>query len=163
MLRKYPRTRHIEGSRLQPGDHDLASVPFAAIAGRYLVVEEKLDGANAGISFTPDGDLRLQSRGHYLTGGPRERQFGPFKAWAASVQHVLRERLRDRYVLYGEWLYAKHTVFYDALPTTSASSTSSTWRTGRSCRPRGAGSCWRGRRWCRSPSCTRAPCRTWPR
>jgi RNA ligase len=24
--------------------------------------------------------------------------------------------LGDRYVLYGEWLYAKHTVFYNALP-----------------------------------------------
>lgn len=116
MLRKYPRTPHIAGSRLQPGDHDLAAAPFAEIAGRYLVVEEKLDGANAGISFTASGELRLQSRGHYLSGGPRERQFGPLKAWAASVQHVLRERLRDRYVLYGEWLYAKHTVFYDALP-----------------------------------------------
>ncbi|MEU6752554.1 RNA ligase family protein, partial [Spirillospora sp. NPDC046719] len=116
MLRKYPRTRHIEGSRLQPGDHDLAARPFSAIAGRYLVVEEKLDGANCGISFSSDGELRLQSRGHYLTGGPRERQFGPLKAWAASVQHVLRERLGDRYVMYGEWLYAKHTVFYDALP-----------------------------------------------
>ncbi|GAA0585361.1 RNA ligase family protein [Actinomadura livida] len=116
MLRKYPRTRHIVGSRLQPGDHDLASVPFSEIAGRYLVVEEKLDGANSGISFTAGGELRLQSRGHYLTGGPRERQFAPLKAWAASVQHVLRERLRDRYVMYGEWLYAKHTVFYDALP-----------------------------------------------
>ncbi|QXJ19661.1 DNA ligase [Actinomadura graeca] len=116
MLRKYPRTRHIAGSRLQPGDHDLAAVPFAAVAGRHLVVEEKLDGANCGISFSAEGALRLQSRGHYLTGGPRERQFGPLKAWAASVQHVLRERLGDRYVMYGEWLYAKHTVFYDALP-----------------------------------------------
>ncbi|WP_329520766.1 RNA ligase family protein [Spirillospora sp. NBC_01491] len=116
MLRKYPRTRHVQGSRLQPGDHDLAAVPFREIAGRYLVVEEKLDGANAGISFSPSGELRLQSRGHFLAGGPRERQFGPLKAWAASVQHVLWERLGDRYVLYGEWLYAKHTVFYDALP-----------------------------------------------
>ena len=25
-------------------------------------------------------------------------------------------RLGDRYVMYGEWLYAKHTVYYDALP-----------------------------------------------
>ncbi|GLZ11859.1 DNA ligase III [Actinomadura sp. NBRC 104425] len=116
MIRKYPRTPHIEGSRLQPGDHDVAAVPFGEIAGRYLVVEEKLDGANAGISFTPGGELRLQSRGHFLTGGPRERQFGPLKAWAASVQQVLWPRLRDRYVLYGEWLYAKHTMFYDALP-----------------------------------------------
>src|SRR5690606_4550538 len=57
MLHKYPRTPHIEGSRLQPGDHDLAAAPFAEIAGRYLVVEEKLDGANAGISFTSGGRL----------------------------------------------------------------------------------------------------------
>lgn len=80
------------------------------------MVEEKLDGANSATSFTPDGELRLQSRGHYLTGGPRERQFGPLKAWAATVQHVLWPRLEDRFVLYGEWLYAKHTLFYDALP-----------------------------------------------
>ncbi|MUN37324.1 RNA ligase family protein [Actinomadura litoris] len=116
MLRKYPRTRHIAGSRLQPGDHDLAAVPFGEVAGRYLVVEEKLDGANCGVSFSSEGELRLQSRGHYLAGGPRERQFAPLKAWAASVRHVLWERLGDRYVMYGEWLYAKHTVFYDALP-----------------------------------------------
>ncbi|MGK5552008.1 RNA ligase family protein [Actinomadura kijaniata] len=116
MLRKYPRTPHLQGSRLQPGDQDLAAAPFREIAGRYLVVEEKLDGANAGISFSPDGRLRLQSRGHYLTGGPREKQFGPLKAWASAVQHVLWDRLGDRYVMYGEWLYAKHTVFYDALP-----------------------------------------------
>jgi hypothetical protein len=116
MLRKYPRTPHLVGSRLQPGDADLAAVPFTELAGQYLVVEEKLDGANAAISFGADGELLLQSRGHYLTGGPRERQFGPFKAWAATVRHVLAPILRDRYVLYGEWLYAKHTVFYDALP-----------------------------------------------
>ena len=116
MLRKYPRTPHLVGSRLQPGDADLASVPFTELAGQYLVVEEKLDGANAAISFDADGELLLQSRGHYLAGGPRERQFGQFKAWAATVRHLLAPILRDRYVLYGEWLYAKHTVFYDALP-----------------------------------------------
>jgi hypothetical protein len=116
MLRKYPRTPHLQGSRLQPGDHDLAQVPFAELAGRRLVVEEKLDGANAAISFDGDGRLRLQSRGHYLTGGPREKQFAPFKAWAAGVRYLLWPVLRDRFILYGEWLYAKHTVFYDALP-----------------------------------------------
>lgn len=80
------------------------------------MVEEKLDGANAGIGFGPDGRLRLQSRGHYLTGGPRERQFGPFKAWATALVPVLWPLLGRRHILYGEWLYAKHTVFYDALP-----------------------------------------------
>jgi len=116
MLRKYPRTRHLEGSRLQPGDEDLDSVAFAAIRGRHVVVEEKLDGANVGVGFDADGALRLQSRGHYLVGGPRERQFARFKAWAAAARPELWERLGSRYVMYGEWLYAKHTVFYDALP-----------------------------------------------
>lgn len=113
---KYPRTRHLAGSRLQAGDHDLDQAPFAELRGRHLVVEEKLDGANAGISFTASGELRLQSRGHYLAGGPRERQFGPLKSWATTIASSLWPVLTDRYVVYGEWLYAKHTVFYDALP-----------------------------------------------
>jgi hypothetical protein len=115
-MRKYPRTYHIEGSRRQVGDEDLDSVPFRTLAGRHLVVEEKVDGANAGISFDAAGQLRLQSRGHFLTGGTRERHFALFKGWAARHQDRLHAALGARYILYGEWLYAKHTVFYDALP-----------------------------------------------
>jgi RNA ligase len=116
VLVKYPRTPHLQGSRLQPGDEDLDQAPFSHVRGRHLVVEEKLDGANTAISFTGEGELRLQSRGHYLAGGPRERQFAVFKSWASTVAPILWPVLSDRYVLYGEWLYAKHTVFYDALP-----------------------------------------------
>ncbi len=113
---KYPRTHHIEGSRLQPGDEDLDSTPFSDLPGKRLVVEEKVDGANSGISFGRDGKLLLQSRGHYLTGGAREKHFSLFKRWANSIADPLRRSLGRRYVLYGEWLYAKHTVFYDRLP-----------------------------------------------
>lgn len=113
---KYPRTPHIQGSRLQPGDEDLESIPFSAIASKYLVVEEKIDGANTAISFSPDGQMRLQSRGHYLTGGEREKHFNLFKQWAYSHSVTFWEVLGSRYILYGEWLYAKHTVFYDYLP-----------------------------------------------
>ena len=81
-LFKYPRTRHVEGSRLQPGDQDLEQVAWSSLAGRHLVIEEKVDGANAGVSFTAGGALRLQSRGHYLTGGGREKHFALFKTWA---------------------------------------------------------------------------------
>jgi RNA ligase len=115
-LVKYPRTRHIEGSRLQPGDHDLEAVPLAELAGRRLIIEEKLDGANAGISFDTEGQLKLQSRGHFLTGGYRERHFDLLKTWAARHARALFAVLGDRHVMYGEWLFAKHTVFYDALP-----------------------------------------------
>ncbi|BCL33770.1 RNA ligase family protein [Nostoc sp. MS1] len=113
---KYPRTHHIEGSRLQPGDEDLNSIPFASIKEQYVVVEEKVDGANAAISFTADGQMRLQSRGHYLTGGAREKHFNLFKQWAYTHASAFWEVLGSRYILFGEWLYAKHTVFYDALP-----------------------------------------------
>jgi hypothetical protein len=115
-IAKYPRTRHIAGSRLQPGDADLAQVPFSALAGRARVVEEKLDGANVSVSFDADGDLVLQSRGHALAGGPRERQFDRLKTWAAVHRNALEGALSDRYVMYGEWLYAKHTVYCNALP-----------------------------------------------
>lgn len=115
-IHKYPRTQHIEGSRLQPGDEDLSSVPFAEIFGRNLVVEEKMDGANAAVRFDAHGALLLQSRGHYLMGGAREKHFDVFKQWASAHAASLREALGDRYVMYGEWLFAKHTVFYDRLP-----------------------------------------------
>jgi len=113
---KYPRTPHISGSRLQPGDEDLTQLPFREIEPHYLVVEEKVDGSNAGISFGADGGLLLQSRGHYLRGGPRERQFDLLKAWARCHETALRDLLGTRYVMYGEWAFAKHTIFYDALP-----------------------------------------------
>ncbi|MDF2692862.1 MAG: ligase [Labilithrix sp.] len=115
-IRKYPRTRHVEGSRLQPGDEDLDAVPWREVAGKHLAVEEKIDGANCAISFDEAGALLLQSRGHYLTGGAREKHFAALKPWAQAHATALRAVLGDRYVMYGEWVYAKHTVYYDALP-----------------------------------------------
>lgn len=115
-IKKYLRTPHLEGSRLQPGDEDLNQVPFSAIAGRHLVVEEKCDGANSAVSFDRNGALLLQSRGHYLTGGWRERHYDLFKQWANVHRDGLYRVLGRQYIMYGEWMYAKHTVYYDALP-----------------------------------------------
>ncbi|MDR2706162.1 MAG: RNA ligase family protein [Planctomycetaceae bacterium] len=115
-IKKYPRTQHLEGSRLQPGDEDLESIPFRKIQGLTLVVEEKMDGANCGFSFDDNGQILLQSRGHYLIGGVREKHFQLFKKWAATHQQAFWEVIGSRYIVYGEWLYAKHTIFYDALP-----------------------------------------------
>lgn len=114
-LTKYPRTRHLEGSRLQAGDLP-DDQPIADLAGKLLVVEEKLDGANCAVSFDRSGGLRLQSRGHYLGGGYRERHFDLLKTWGSVHAPRLWQALGSRYIMYGEWLYAKHTVFYDALP-----------------------------------------------
>jgi hypothetical protein len=75
-----------------------------------------MDGANAGIRFARDAQLLLQSRGHYLTGGGRERHFNLLKSWASAHEERLFDLLADRFVMYGEWMYSKHTVFYDQLP-----------------------------------------------
>jgi len=115
-LRKYVRTPHVRGSKFQSGDHDMEAVPWDELAGKHLVVEEKLDGANSGISFSDDGGLLLQSRGHYLRGGPRERHFDLLKQWTACHSESLARVLGTRFVMYGEWLWAKHTIYYDALP-----------------------------------------------
>ena len=115
---KYPRTPHLRGSRLQVGDQGDA-LPYESLAGRHIVVEEKLDGANAALSFGADGRLLLQSRGHYLQvaqRGGRERQFNAFKQWAGAHEARLLSLLEDHYLMYGEWMYAKHSLFYDALP-----------------------------------------------
>ena len=112
---KYPRTQHLSGSELQRGDRP-ETMPFRELKGRHIVIEEKLDGANSAVSFSEDGELLLQSRGHYLMGGPRERHFAMLKTWATSLMQDLHDILGHRYVMYGEWMYAKHTVFYDRLP-----------------------------------------------
>ncbi len=115
LLRKYPRTPHIHGSHLQTDDKDLESVAFELLRRQHIVVEEKIDGANSGLSFTSEGELLLQSRGHFLDGGGRERHFALFKTWASVHRAELWERLGARYMMYGEWMYAKHTIFYDQL------------------------------------------------
>ncbi|WP_374352179.1 RNA ligase family protein [Chitinimonas sp.] len=113
---KYPRTPHLEGSRLQAGDEGHGQTPYRQLVGRHIVVEEKFDGGNAGISFSPAGELLLQSRGHYLSGGGRERQFNLFKQWAVAHEAPLLAALDDRYICFGEWMHKKHAMFYDALP-----------------------------------------------
>lgn len=117
---KYPRTPHLEGSKLQPGDDGSDQISIAALRDRFpgaaWISEEKLDGANSGISTSPDLDLRLQSRGHFLTGGAREGQFNLFKQWVSHWEAEILERLEDRYEAFGEWCFARHTQFYDRLP-----------------------------------------------
>ncbi len=113
---KYPRTPHLEGSRLQAGDDGSDQMPLAALKGKYVVIEEKIDGANSGFSFDAAGTLMLQSRGHYLVGGGSERQFNLLKPWTSAHSDALLDLLEDRWLCFGEWSYSKHSVYYDCLP-----------------------------------------------
>jgi hypothetical protein len=113
---KYPRTPHLFGSQGTDDDKHLGRrASQAFVADPSLVVEEKLDGTNVGIHFTAAGRLVLQCRGHEITEGMHP-QYDLFKQWV-SVKRVLFETLlEDRRILYGEWMYARHSVHYRALP-----------------------------------------------
>lgn len=113
---KYPRTSHLQGSKLQKGDEDLSQISFSDLLGKHLIIEEKCDGANCGISFSDDCELQLQSRGHYLIGGPREKHWTLFKQWANHHRDRLFDILSNRYIMFLENCFAKHTIFYDLLP-----------------------------------------------
>jgi hypothetical protein len=113
---RYPRTYHLEGSNLGIGD-PTKKYPIHTLHGKPIVIEEKVDGAQVGISFDEWGKMYLQSRGHYLVGGGREKYFDRFKAWAYQNQSKLWVLLKDQYIMYGEFMGAKHTIFYNNLPS----------------------------------------------
>lgn len=78
-----------------------------------VVVEEKVDGQNLGLSVV-DGRLRAQARGDYVELGGRA--FGGLEAWLATRGDLIARTLGDRYVLFGEWCTDVHSVEYGALP-----------------------------------------------
>jgi hypothetical protein len=113
---KYPRTPHLFGSKGTDDDKHMSARDSAAfVADPSLIVEEKLDGTNVGLHFTAAGRLVLQCRGHEITTGMHP-QYDLFKQWATGTRPTLEAILGDGFILFGEWLYAKHSVHYRALP-----------------------------------------------
>ena len=112
---KYPRTPHLFGSKGTDDDKHLGEKESKAfVADKSLIVEEKIDGTNVGIHFSDAGEFVLQCRGHLITEGMHP-QYDLFKQWAAVKRHVLEQHLENRFILFGEWVYARHSIFYGSL------------------------------------------------
>lgn len=112
---KYPRTRHLFGSKGTDDDRHLGEVESQRfVAQASLIVEEKIDGTNVGIHFTDAGQMILQCRGHLITEGMHP-QYDLFKQWAAVKRQILEQQLQNRFILYGEWVYARHSIHYRRL------------------------------------------------
>src|SRR5690348_9455758 len=106
---KYPRTPHLFGSRGTTDDKHLGESDSARfLTDPSLIVEEKIDGTNTGIHFTPAGRLVLQCRGHEIIEGMHP-QYDLFKQWAMVKRPVLEAMLGSDYILFGEWMYARHS------------------------------------------------------
>ena len=80
-----------------------------------LVVEEKVDGVNLGISFDSCGNLKNQHKRLYLE-APFTGLWKKLPEWLEPKTDLLLNVLSDQYILFGEWCYAQHSVYYDQLP-----------------------------------------------
>lgn len=115
---KFPHTPHLVwlGAGSPRDDKILAPVEVSEFLSGEVIVEEKVDGANLGMSIGPDGRVRAQSRGNYLAPGRSHQQWNLLWPWLSERRAALEDGLRGGLMLYGEWCYARHTVPYDALP-----------------------------------------------
>jgi len=114
---RFPHTPHIAwlGDGTPRDDKVLSITEAAALLAGNVVVEEKLDGANLGLSLAPDGSLRAQNRGQYLD-EPHAGQFGRLPAWLAQHGTPLSAVMTLDLILFGEWCAARHSLDYVALP-----------------------------------------------
>ena len=114
---KFPSTPHLAtmpGVDIR-GDKVLTESERDEFLRHELTVEEKVDGANLGLSFDANGNIRAQNRGAYLH-LPGSGQWKKLGEWLALHTDALFEHLSDRYILFGEWCYAQHSIFYENLP-----------------------------------------------
>jgi len=114
---KFPSTPHLALlGNIEIRDDKVMSGPERdKFLQNQLIVEEKMDGANLGISFDVEGNIRAQNRGSYLR-LPATGQWKKLSNWLDLRIDIFFEHLTDRLILFGEWCYAQHSVSYDQLP-----------------------------------------------
>jgi ATP-dependent RNA circularization protein (DNA/RNA ligase family) len=114
---KFPSTPHLKviSSFIVRDDKVLSEEEKHKFLSYELIIEEKIDGANLGISFNNSGNVLLQNRGSYLQ-EPYNGQWKELYSWIMRKEDKLIDVLEDRYILFGEWCYARHSVLYDLLP-----------------------------------------------
>ena len=118
---RFPHTPHLAwlGKGTPRDDKVLSPNEVTALLAGNVVVEEKLDGANVGLSIAPNGELRLQNRGQYLQ-APHAGQFARLPEWLLlhgdKLRAALTQHSQANLMLFGEWCAARHSLDYDHLP-----------------------------------------------
>lgn len=114
---KFPVTPYIVEDPQQHtrAEKILSNAQIDQLFSRPITVEEKIDGANLGISFDINGEIVLQNRGELLW-MPYVGQWKKLGSWLSVHIDTLFDVLGERYILFGEWCYAKHSIYYSRLP-----------------------------------------------
>jgi hypothetical protein len=100
---KYPRTLHLPWS--SGTSDDKISKDVSSLLNVEIVVLEKMDGSNSSLEMKG-----CFARTH--AGPPNHPSFDGLKALHAAKRHLIPANFQ----LFGEWLFAKHSIAYDKLP-----------------------------------------------
>ncbi len=116
-MHKFPSTAHLAnlGSIPIRGDKVLSNIEMDEFLSHEIIVEEKVDGANLGISFESDGLLLLQNRGSVVS-SPYVGQWKKIPDWLDRFTERLFDALGFQFMVFGEWCYARHSIEYTHLP-----------------------------------------------
>ena len=114
---RFPRISYLAalGTEITRDDKVLSTQEANALLSGDVTIEEKIDGANLGLSVGPEGSLRLQNRGQYLM-LPYSGQFEKANGWLKFRRDHLIAELGYGLILFGEWCAARHSLAYDRLP-----------------------------------------------
>jgi atypical dual specificity phosphatase len=112
---KFPRTKHIMNLGAMTRDDLLMDkTDIETMLKGEITVEEKIDGANLGFRLI-DGKIRTQNRSHYVC-SESHSQFKKLDQWIESNKFDLIKILsQGNLIIYGEWLYSKHSINYTKL------------------------------------------------
>lgn len=79
-----------------------------------IIIEEKVDGANLGISITENYELMFQNRSHYVNSST-STQWRNLDEWVQNHPGIWQILTSPDMILFGEWCYAKHSIHYTQL------------------------------------------------
>lgn len=111
MFRKYEKTYHVFPVTSK---HNLDNTDIKRLLIGDIIVEEKFDGSNVGIVRHRKG-FALQKR-NSLVGPSVHEQFDFFYSWANNMNYERIMSVPENTLIYGELLYAVHTIYYSRLP-----------------------------------------------
>ena len=115
---KFPRTYHLHNlGSASRDDLLLDKNKQLEFLNTKIYIEEKIDGANMGISINPiDLSICFQNRSHFIN-SKYHFQFEQLDAWRDKHSNDLFQVIEPgRHILFGEWLYSQHSIPYKKLP-----------------------------------------------
>ena len=114
---RFPHTPYIKwlGSAPLRDDKVLTQAEVEDLLSKEVIVEEKIDGANIGLSLDENKNIRIQNRGDYLI-EPYIGQFTHLPIWLERNKYQIRQHLAPNMIVFGEWCAARHSLDYTNLP-----------------------------------------------